>query len=79
MQINSFTCVCKALNGGAHRRLQLINWGRLAVPRVHGLLITDEREGQGPSAGRQCRFELGEMDPQVVGVEEPVWCAQSCG
>ena len=43
----------------------------LAVPRVNGLLVADEWQRQRPVAGSQRLAQLGQVHPQVVGVEEP--------
>ena len=56
-----------------HRRLELEHRRRLGVARVDGLLVLDERQLDGARGGRGEGFrQSGEVDPEVVGVEELV-------
>ena len=59
----------EALNRGAHRGFELEHWRAVAVARVDGLLVLDQRQRQHALIRLHCGLERLEVDPQVVRVE----------
>eukprot|EP00963_Diacronema_lutheri_P003016 scaffold241_cov340-Pavlova_lutheri.AAC.37 len=62
----------ESFDGAAHGGLQLIHLGGGVFPGIDGLFVLDQGQRQNAVVLFEDIFELGQVQPQVVRVEEPV-------